>query len=223
MLRYCQECNTQFDQTHFNQKYCSIQCRTTFNHNKPATETVICKHCKEPFFVKKYRKNQAIYCSNKCKGLANLKQYQVPRDGICITCGKPFTTKANKNSEVKYCSQKCRKVAYHRKPHPEPLTCLCCGKQYTVFSCQRKRSKFCSLECRLKYQKKYTPPKRKIGVRRSIERAGLISHCEDCGYSEQPKILVVHHLHDRNNHNKENLVVLCPNCHALRHLRNNNH
>ena len=46
--------------------------------------------------------------------------------------------------------------------------------------------------------------------------------CERCGYDKHPEILVVHH-RDRNRKNgtKENLELLCPNCHEEEHLLNN--
>jgi 5-methylcytosine-specific restriction endonuclease McrA len=46
--------------------------------------------------------------------------------------------------------------------------------------------------------------------------------CEKCGYDKYPEILVVHHK-DRNRKNgaKENLELLCPNCHEEEHLLNN--
>jgi hypothetical protein len=45
--------------------------------------------------------------------------------------------------------------------------------------------------------------------------------CERCGYSKYPDILVVHH-RDRNRKNgaKENLELLCPNCHEEEHFLN---
>jgi hypothetical protein len=45
--------------------------------------------------------------------------------------------------------------------------------------------------------------------------------CERCGYNKYPEILVVHHT-DRNRKNgaKENLELLCPNCHEEEHLLN---
>ncbi len=43
--------------------------------------------------------------------------------------------------------------------------------------------------------------------------------CERCGYNKHPEILIVHHI-DRNRKNgvKENLELLCPNCHEEEHL-----
>jgi hypothetical protein len=45
--------------------------------------------------------------------------------------------------------------------------------------------------------------------------------CERCGYNKFPEILVVHHK-DRNRKNgaKDNLELLCPNCHEEEHLLN---
>ena len=39
--------------------------------------------------------------------------------------------------------------------------------------------------------------------------------CNVCGYNEEPDILQVHHIDEnRNNNELDNLVILCPNCHA---------
>lgn len=39
--------------------------------------------------------------------------------------------------------------------------------------------------------------------------------CELCGYNEDEDILQVHHIDEnRQNNNVENLMILCPNCHA---------
>lgn len=62
------------------------------------------------------------------------------------------------------------------------------------------------------------------------KRARLIqerdSQCESCGYSDTPIILVPHHIVARSKggkHNPENLIILCPNCHALEHLKTAKH
>ena len=42
--------------------------------------------------------------------------------------------------------------------------------------------------------------------------------CFDCNYDKVTDILVVHHIdEDRTNNSLSNLVILCPNCHAIRH------
>lgn len=41
--------------------------------------------------------------------------------------------------------------------------------------------------------------------------------CETCGFPDK-RILEVHHKdRNRNNNTRENLILLCPNCHALQH------
>lgn len=43
-----------------------------------------------------------------------------------------------------------------------------------------------------------------------------VAKCERCHYDEHLQILQVHHAdHNTNNNRRNNLVVLCPNCHAL--------
>lgn len=47
----------------------------------------------------------------------------------------------------------------------------------------------------------------------------VIKECVDCGLAYKP-ILVIHHIDgDRTNNVPENLEVLCPQHHALRHLK----
>jgi hypothetical protein len=48
--------------------------------------------------------------------------------------------------------------------------------------------------------------------------------CEDCGFVAQPLILEKHHIIPRcygGSNDKKNLVVLCPNCHKIWHLKLN--
>lgn len=45
--------------------------------------------------------------------------------------------------------------------------------------------------------------------------------CGLCGYSKHPRILCIHHKIPcalGGTHNPLNLIVLCPNCHALEHI-----
>jgi len=54
-------------------------------------------------------------------------------------------------------------------------------------------------------------------TKRLREEIGL---CEICGFKEEPRILTTHHKDgDRNNNSRENLILLCPNCHSLEHLK----
>jgi hypothetical protein len=44
--------------------------------------------------------------------------------------------------------------------------------------------------------------------------------CHECGWNAEPRILEIHHA-DRNRYNnrRENLSLVCPNCHTLHHFR----
>lgn len=47
-----------------------------------------------------------------------------------------------------------------------------------------------------------------------------IKKCEKCGFDNEPRILVIHHKNqNRKNNFPDNLIVLCPTCHALEHMR----
>jgi 5-methylcytosine-specific restriction endonuclease McrA len=50
--------------------------------------------------------------------------------------------------------------------------------------------------------------------------------CELCGYALVPEILCVHHkieVRDGGSDGEDNLIVLCPNCHALEHQKKEKH
>ncbi len=53
-----------------------------------------------------------------------------------------------------------------------------------------------------------------------MEKRGLLSECNRCGYNKIKNILGVHHKdRDRHNNNMNNLEVLCPNCHSEEHSK----
>ena len=56
-------------------------------------------------------------------------------------------------------------------------------------------------------------------LRERYKKLRKISHCEKCGLSEwqgQPIPLEIHHINGINTDNRlENLILICPNCHAL--------
>lgn len=102
----------------------------------------------------------------------------------------------------------------------------------TEFNCYPKRAKaaktgklFCSRECKDKAQRLETgilkPTHYGSGCSyREIARRNLEQKCSHCGYGEYKEILQVHHKNkDRSDYRVENLEMLCPNCHALTHLK----
>lgn len=69
--------------------------------------------------------------------------------------------------------------------------------------------------------------KRKLGVLRfprTIEYAraflrNTLRACEECGWRDEARILQVHHIVSGSGNKRSNLRLMCPNCHALIHLK----
>jgi 5-methylcytosine-specific restriction endonuclease McrA len=54
---------------------------------------------------------------------------------------------------------------------------------------------------------------------RSKAMGAFEKRCEVCGYKDVPEVLVVHHIdRNRTNNELENLVILCPTCHEVKHF-----
>jgi 5-methylcytosine-specific restriction endonuclease McrA len=65
---------------------------------------------------------------------------------------------------------------------------------------------------------KMWPDHYNTGTCRAIAFKAYEKRCAGCGYDKIPEILEVHHKdRNRNNNAKENLEVLCPNCHCEEH------
>lgn len=117
------------------------------------------------------------------------------------------------------------------------VSCASCGTLLTRKRSVVKRSKsglsFCNRSCKSKAQciggltaimpKHYSQvsggkPRIKTTYR-SIAFAAFSHECFDCKFNTHEKVLQVHHIDkDRSNNDLTNLVILCPTCHAVRHL-----
>jgi 5-methylcytosine-specific restriction endonuclease McrA len=83
---------------------------------------------------------------------------------------------------------------------------------------QSTNKKYCSIQCCNKQKIKDGAPSF-AAVRANMKKAGEITKCERCGYNKYPSILGIHHKdRNRKNNHRENLEVLCPNCHSIEHL-----
>lgn len=107
-------------------------------------------------------------------------------------------------------------------------TCKLCGESEKTIRANNLCDK-CDYKIRIDWFKKRTE-KRKIEnyykgkskIRKSHIKARETyqNTCYDCGFNDFPEILQVHHIDRNTNHNKiENLVLLCPNCHHIRHYK----
>lgn len=118
----------------------------------------------------------------------------------------------------------------HLKPYSKGY-CAGCGKEIVIYN---KNVKYCSFQCEQKHHKEEYIEKWLKGEINGVSgeynlsktiRNYLIEQsgykCEKCGWGEVNEYtgnvpLQIHHI-DGNclNNSKENLQVLCPNCHAL--------
>jgi len=149
----------------------------------------------------------------------------------CKHCGKEFKAllKEIKRGNAKFCSRSC---SSSQKQQKEPnVVCANCGKSFYKSQSKQKNSKsgifFCCRVCKDQSQRiggisKIMPPHYGTADGIYSYRQTTLNNrehvCEDCGYKKHTKILVVHHVdHNRLNNEDSNLIILCPNCHAVRH------
>lgn len=130
----------------------------------------------------------------------------------CKICFKDFCIGKYREKTAKYCSKKCQRVQIKH-------FCLHCSAEF-LHNSNRKR-KYCSKTCSNKARIVHNiEPKKTNNFRKFWERRGIIDKCEICGYDKIKKILGIHHIDkNHNNNRRENLQVLCANCHSLQHLK----
>lgn len=180
---------------------------------KPITgKEITCQTCGKIFYIPKNRFGTAKFCSYKCMGAASKREFR----GVCEICGNEFTYVACREGKAKYCSRKCYYKAQHLKG-TVTIKCKECGKDFqTSPSCHRV---FCSRAC-LWINKKKTINGSRSTMRRAMLRRELIEKCLDCGYDAHKEILGIHHIDGNEDNNSiENIAVLCPNCHSVRHSK----
>ena len=143
----------------------------------------------------------------------------------CDYCGKDKEMKPYKvtRSVHNYCSRECAQMASRKRV---AVACDTCGKE--VEKCPSEivdgRGSYCSKSCAAKKNNLYrvrnwTDGKSSYAARARKEYGEV---CNRCGYNEYTAILEVHHIDgNRNNNVLENLEVLCPNCHKIRHYVEN--
>lgn len=185
---------------------------------KPHTGKIInCFGCFKEFYIPKNRFTTAKYCSRECKNKFGCTE-KIKR--VCEICKNEFEHISSRCNKAKYCSRKC----YHKAQHKKGKTtykCIHCEKVFQG-SLSHNR-KFCSKECVGKSQRQIWKPKFTT-VRKKMLRENLIQKCEICAYDKFKEILGIHHIDgNRKNNERENLMVLCPNCHSIEHRKHISH
>lgn len=140
----------------------------------------------------------------------------------CEVCNTTFKTVPT-SSKQKTCSRKCS--AKRAKKERLQTKCQVCSTP--IFSLKSRIRKFCSAKCKNlvlgQIGKKIKELRSSWGEwkNRKVAKTWFIEQykgCMRCGYDKTKEILELHHI-DRNNKNntKENLLLLCPNCHSEDH------
>jgi len=112
-----------------------------------------------------------------------------------------------------------------RKKSGKFFVCKICGRKFYVNRSRAEKNppKYCSIKCRgigsrgrkLKYTNKLKSTQ--VILRRLRQEVGK---CEICGYDDEIRILTIHHKDgNQNNNERSNLLLCCPNCHSLEHLK----
>ena len=211
-IRYCKQCGKEI-KSKWGKEFCCSSCAATYN-NEHRDKTVYEKIADTN---RKYNKNHP-----KVKKIPEDKKR--PNDKYCKVCGKKL-----EGHQHKYCSKSCRNRNNYLTQGQE-FICQECGK---IFKSRNPNRKFCSNECCAKHRGKETIDKWLKGKYFLDSNSSLSKHirlflyerahykCEECGFEGYNKrtnntILQIHHI-DGNcgNNSRENLKVLCPNCHAM--------
>ena len=128
----------------------------------------------------------------------------------CVNCKKVFYVPKHRVATAKWCSIDCRKIKFN---------CLLCHKP--IIDSPSRIRKYCSKKCsNIARMERIFEPKHPNSFRKFWKRRGIIEKCQNCGYDEVPEILGIHHIDEnRKNNKRENLLVVCPNCHSLIHRK----
>lgn len=126
----------------------------------------------------------------------------------------------------KYCSNKCK---FKAQKSGRVVKCANCGRNVYRTTIEIFKSKsglfFCNKSCHAIWANKNTRtgknnPNWVSGIsayRKILIKDSMELKCKECGFSDH-RVLVVHHKDgDRNNNELSNLILLCRNCHYLKH------
>ena len=146
------------------------------------------------------------------------KGIHLPRVSLnCARCGKRFS-RVGSDTDRRHYSWACAKP----RPLPrETRQCADCGKPFLCIS--HHPTRYCSQGCHLKHLAEAR--RREAGTLGHIKRAKAVllaekPYCSECGWDALPPILEIHHKDRNQRHNRrENLLLVCPNCHSAIHYK----
>jgi hypothetical protein len=240
----CSECDQTFDSSRRNARYCSEACRKS-NKRKRNTRSAVCQQCDSEFTYVEYSARERLYCSKSCSATVNNSlvprrnsYIRIGRTaGVCVECVEEFVGQHNQ----RFCTSRCRNK-YWNTTRVERTRALLSSKDTSDHSlCPecggRKTSKATTcLDCSARFRSKKRIeswlagewsggcPQRPYILSNTV-RTYLLEQanyaCARCGFNtphpmDGASILEIDHV-DGNpyNHSPDNLLVLCPNDHAL--------
>jgi len=198
MLTNCEYCKKEYyiRPSHYkrnNHHFCSKKCYglAETGDNNPAWKNnfIRCPICGEEFKPKQ----QQIYCSQKCMGIAD--HLKNSKKAQCIVCGKEFETKKSLNPVTcsKKCANKLHSIAMTSEGNPNWRDGISSGEYGIEFT------------NKLKYEIK--------------KRDNFV--CQICGLPNEENFsgngygLSIHHIdYNKQNNDPSNLISLCNHCHA---------
>lgn len=214
--RACKQCSVLFNPTnkHPHKVFCSRGC---LHKARRKLTTIYCKVCNTLFMQ---RAMSSKTCSAACAGVLwgwrkgkKFTKYTLK----CKVCGKEFDTVPT-SSKKHTCSYLCAGI-YKRKKLEEK-TCMYCSK---VFITKRSDQLYCSHTCRGRNKSKESLKNSNLvkNLRTTLRpyiKSEKGNKCEQCGWAVNTGVLEIHHIdRNTNNNHKDNLVLLCPNCHSIEH------
>lgn len=172
-----------------------------------------CEECSEQVRVPRHRWASFHFCSRRCGALS--KRTHITAN--CANCGTQFEHISSRCNTAKYCSVSCYYESMKGRGSVE-LTCVVCKNTFRRPPSRAiYRSPVCDKVCRGILSRSAAPGS-PYSARQWLHRRGRLTKCEECGYCKHPEILAVHHKDgNRSNNAIDNLVILCPNCHAIEH------
>lgn len=130
----------------------------------------------------------------------------------------------------------CSAILRHKKLNSVECTCAYCGQTFyrgnskislsrsgLLFCCREHKDLAQRIDSGKKFDKMRPPHYANlddnqdgtINTYRSVAFRLYEHKCAVCGWNEDPLILQVHHIDEnRQNNVADNLIILCPNCHA---------
>lgn len=187
-----------------------------------------CLECGKDFEVRGYslqdKKRSFSFCSQECYTACRTKS----RKGghvECETCKRVFFVTAARvrqtarnGSSIRFCSMKCytktgdKNPFWGQKHKAETVAKFLTNPNRYIFPTGRNNPN---------YKRWERSPARRSNP--NAMRASLrfqIECCEICGWNIECGVLQIHHRDRNREHNERNNVqLLCPNCHEVEHLR----